>query len=94
MNIKKELKMVSANELSLSSRIKIAVDNKDNHYIIKNVRSRIIMKTGEKIYEIANQIKANTKGSVFLATTAPICSKTKKYLEEKKINIISDYIIS
>ena len=94
MNIKKELKMVSANELSLSSRIKIAIDNKDNHYIIKNVRSRIIMKTGEKIYEIANQIKSNTKRSVFLATTAPVCSKTKKYLEEKKINIISDYIIS
>ena len=94
MNIKKELKMVSANELDLSSRIKIAIDNKDNHYIVKNVRSRIIMKTGEKIYEIANQIKADTKGSVFLATTAPICSKTKKYLEEKKINIISDYIIS
>ena len=94
MNIKKELKMVSANELDLSSRIKIAVDNKDNHYIIKNVRSRIIMKTGEKIYEIANQIKANTRGGVFLATTAPICSKTKKYLEEKKINIVSDYIIS
>ena len=93
MNIKKELKMVSANELSLSSRIKIAIDNKDNHYIIKNVRSRIIMKTGEKIYEIANQIKPNTKGSVFLATSAPICSKTKKYLEEKKINIVSDYII-
>ena len=94
MNIKKELKMVSANELSLSSRIKIAIDNKDNHYIIKNVRSRIIMKTGEKIYEIANQIKSNTKVSVFLATSAPICSKTKKYLEEKKINIVSDYIIS
>ena len=94
MNIKKELKMVSANEFDLSSQIKLAVDNKDNHYIVKNVRSRIIMKTGEKIYEIANQIKANTKGSVFLATTAPICSKTKKYLEEKKINIISDYIIS
>ena len=94
MNIKKELKMVSPNEFGLSSRIKIAVDNKDNHHIIKNVRSRIIMKTGEKIYEIANQIKSNTKGGVFLATTAPICSKTKKYLEEKKINIVSDYIIS
>ena len=94
MNIKKELKMVSANEFDLSSQIKIAVDNKDNHYIVKNVRSRIIMKAGEKIYEIANQIKANTKGGVFLANTAPICSKTKKYLEEKKINIVSDYIIS
>ena len=94
MNIKKELKAVSANELGLSSQIKIAIDNKNNHYIVKNVKSRIIMKTGEKIYEIANQIKPNTKGSVFLATTAPICSKTKKYLEEKKINIVSDYIIS
>ena len=94
MNIKKELKAVSANELGLSSRIKIAVDNKNNHYIVKNVKSRIIMKTGKKIYEIAKQFKPNTKGGVFLATTAPICSKTKKYLEEKKINIISDYIIS
>ena len=94
MNIKKELKAVSTNAFGLSSRIKIAIDNKDNHYIIKNVRSRIIMKTGEKIYEIANQIKSNARGSVFLATTAPICSKTKKYLEEKKINIVSDYIIS
>ena len=93
MNIKKELKMVSANGLSLSSRIKIAIDNKDNHYIIKNVRSRIIMKTGEKIYEIANQIKPNIKGCVFLATTAPVCSKTKNYLEEKKINIVFDYIV-
>ena len=94
MNIKKELKAVGANELGLSGRIKIAVDSKDNHYIIKNVKSRIIMKTGEKIYEIANQIKSNAKGTVFLATTAPICSKTKKYLEEKKINIVSNYIIS
>ena len=94
MNIKKELKAVNANELGLSSRIKIAIDNKGNHYIVKNIGSRIIMKTGEKINKIANQIKTNTKGSVFLATTAPICSKTKKYLEEKKINIVSDYIIS
>ena len=94
MNIKKKLKIVRVKEFGLSSRIKIAVDNKNNHYIVKSVKSRIIMKTGEKIYEIANQIKSNTKGSVFLATTAPICSKTKKYLEEKKINIVSDYIIS
>ncbi len=93
MNIKKELKAVSANELGLSSRIKIAIDNKNNHYIVKNVKSRIIMKTGEKINEIANQIKPNTKGSVFLATTAPVCSKTKNYLEKKKINIVSNYTV-
>ena len=94
MNIKKELKMVSTNEFSLSSRIKIAIDNKDNHYIIKNIKSRIIMETGKKINKTANKIRFKIKGNVILATTAPICSKTKKYLEEKKINIISDYIIS
>jgi len=94
MNIKKKLKTVGANEFGLSSRIKIAVDNKNNHYIIKNIKSRIIMKAGKKINEIANKIRSKTKGSVFLATTAPVCSKTKQYLEEKKTNIISDYIVS
>ena len=94
MNTKKELKIINANNFGLSSRITIGVDNKNNHYIVKNVKSRIVMKTGEKIYEIALSIKPSIKESVFLATTAPICSKTKKYLEEKKINIISDYIIS
>jgi len=93
MNIKKKLKTVGANEFGLSSRIKIAVDSKDNHYIIKNVKSRIIMKTGQKINETTNQIKPNIIGAVFLATTAPVCSKTKNYLEEKKINIIFDYIV-
>ena len=93
MNIKKKLKTVNADEFGLSSRIKLAIDSKDNYYIIKNIKSRIIMKDGEKINEIANQIKPNIKGCVFLATTAPVCSKTKNHLEEKKINIVFDYII-
>jgi len=94
MNTKKELKTVRANKFGLSGRTMIGVDNKNNHYIIKNIKSRIIMKTGKKINKIAKKIKPNFKGGVFLATTAPICSKTKKYLKEKKINIISDYTIS
>ena len=94
MNTKKELKTVRANKFGLSGRTMIGVDNKNNHYIIKNIKSRIIMKTEQKINETTNQIKPNIIGAVFLATTAPICSKTKKYLEEKKINIISDYTIS
>ncbi len=93
MNTKKKLKTVNANEFGLSGQIMIGVDNKNNHYIIKNIKSRIIMKDGEKINEIANQIKPNTKGLVFLATTAPVCSKTKNYLEEKKINIVFDFIV-
>ena len=49
MNIKKKLKTVNADEFGLPSRIKLAIDSKDNHYIIKNIKSRIIMKDGEKI---------------------------------------------
>jgi len=94
MNIKKELKTVSADEFGLSGRTILGVDNKNNYYIIKNIKSRIIMEAGKKINETAKKIKPKIKGSVILATTAPICSKTKKYLKEKKINIISDYIIS
>ena len=94
MNTKKKLKIVNSNKFGLSGRTILGVDNKNNHYIIKNIKSRIIMETGKKINETANKIRSKTKGSVFLATTAPVCSKTKKYLKEKKINIIFDYIIS
>ena len=94
MNTKKKLKTVNSNKFGLSGRTILGVDNKNNHYIIKNIKSRIIMETGKKINETANKIRSKTKGSVFLATTAPVCSKTKKYLKEKKINIIFDYIIS
>ena len=94
MNTKKNLKIVNPNKFGLSGRTILGVDNKNNHYIIKNIKSRIIMETGKKINETANKIRSKTKGMVFLATTAPVCSKTKKYLKEKKINIIFDYIIS
>ena len=94
MNTKKKLKIVNSNKFGLSGRTILGVDNKNNHYIIKNIKSRIIMKTGKKINEIANKIRFKIKGNVILATTAPVCSKTKKYLKEKKINIIFDYIIS
>ena len=94
MNTKKKLKIVNSNKFGLSGGTILGVDNKNNHYIIKNIKSRIIMETGKKINEIANKIRFKIKGNVILATTAPICSKTKKYLKEKKINIIFDYIIS
>ena len=52
------------------------------------------MKDGKKILKIAKQIKKQIKTCVFLATTAPVCSKTKSYLKENKIEIIFDYTIS
>ena len=49
------------------------------------------MKDGKKIVETASIIKNQTNKQVFLATSAPVCSKTKNYLESKNIQIVTDY---
>ena len=94
MKEKIKLTPVNPSDLGLSSRTKVAVDSGGAHYIIKNIKSRIIMKDGKKILEAANKIKTDIKTAVFFATTAPVCSKTKMYLKENKIEIIFDYIVS
>tara|TARA_Y100000739_G_scaffold132276_1_gene114015 strand:+ start:199 stop:480 length:282 start_codon:yes stop_codon:yes gene_type:complete len=89
-----ELKLIEPITVGVSSRIKIGVDINNNYYIVKNIKSRIIMKDGKKINETANTITKQTKRNVFLATTAPVCSKTTNYLNDKKIKIIYNYTIS
>ena len=93
MKVKIRLKSTSASDFGLSGRIKLAIDDKRTLYIIKNIKSRIIMKDGLKILEIAKKIKRKVQTNVSLATTAPICSKTKAYLNKNKIEIIFDYIL-
>ena len=69
-------------------------EDKNKHlYIIKSIKSRIIMKDGHKIVDTAKGIKNKTNSSVSLATTAPVCSKTIKFLNENDIKIIFDYVI-
>jgi len=89
-----ELKLIEPITVGVSNRIKIGVDINNNYYIVKNIKSRIIMKDGKKINETANTIIKETKKNVFLATTAPVCSKTTNYLNDKKIKIIYNYTIS
>ena len=94
MKEKLKLTPIKASGFGLSRRTKIAIDEKRDHYIIKNIKSRIIMKDGKKIVEIAKKIKTEINTNVFLATRAPICSKTKGYLKENKIVTIYNYIVS
>ena len=94
MKEKIKLTPIGPSDLGLPKRTKIAIDGKGAHYIIKNIKSRIIMKDGKKILEAANKIKTEIKTTVFFATTAPICSKTKAYLKENKVETIFDYIVS
>ena len=89
--MKTELKQIDSSTLGLSKRTQVSVGRDRNHYIIKNIKSRIIMKDGKKIKKTANTIMSQTKKRVFLATTAPVCGKTKTYLENKNIQIVTDY---
>lgn len=87
------LKEIDSKSVGAPTRSVIGQDNKNRLYIIKNIKSRIIMKDGYKIAEAVKQIKNKTNSSVSLATTAPICSKTTRFLNENDIKIIFDYVI-
>ena len=93
--MKKEiiLKQIDSKSVGAPTRSVIGEDSSNHLYIIKNIKSRIIMKDGHKIVETVKQIKNKTSSSVSLATTAPVCSKTTRFLNENDIKIIFDYII-
>ena len=87
------LKEVDPKSVGAPPRSVIGEDSKNHLYIIKNIKSRIIMKDGHKIVEAVKGIKNKINSSVSLATTAPICSKTTRYLNENDIKIIFNYVI-
>ena len=87
------LKEIDSKSVGAPTRLIIGEDSNNHLYIIKNIKSRIIMRDGHKIVETVKQIKNKTNNSVSLATTAPVCSKTTKFLNENDIKIIFDYII-
>ncbi len=87
------LKEINSKSVGAPTRSVIGQDNNNHLYIIKNIKSRIIMKDGHKIAKAVKQIKDKTNSSVSLATTAPVCSKTTRFLNENDIKIIFDYVI-
>ena len=78
--------LIEPKSIGIKSRIKIL---KKNDLVIMEIdrKSRIIMKDGEKIRLNVDIIKNNFKLPVELHTTAPICSKTRIYLEKEDIKI-------
>ena len=87
------LKEINTKSVGAPARSAIGKDSENHLYIIKNIKSRIIMKDGHKIVEAVKQIKNKTNSNVSLATTAPVCSKTTRFLNENDIKIIFDYVI-
>ncbi|MEN8199387.1 MAG: hypothetical protein ABFR63_04870 [Thermodesulfobacteriota bacterium] len=59
--------------------------------IVMKRKSRIIMADGRKILEKARKIRQVEAGvTIALKTTAPLCSKTRTFLEEEGILVIVD----
>ena len=84
----KEILLINPIEVGLSPRTALGQLSKNHFVIIKDRKSRIIMKDGRQIFEQIQQIekhKPNSKAS--LATNASVCGKTTKYLKEEGIKI-------
>ena len=93
MEKKIRLKTIDPINVGAPKRSNVAMDNNNNIYIVKNIKSRIIMKDGLKLFDLAKKIKTVKNATVFLATTAPVCSKTTKYLEENEIKTVFNYTV-
>ncbi len=72
---------------NLHPRIKLL--GKDNNiFILIDRKSRIIMKDGYRIVEIAKRIsKIDAKKEIFVLSNAPICGKTQNFLSDKGIAV-------
>jgi hypothetical protein len=63
----------------------------DNHYVlVVDRKSRVIMADGKKLLEKAEKIKAvEPCTKISLRSTAPVCSKTSRFLADNGIELIT-----
>lgn len=72
----------------LPSSTKLKQIGTSQYTIVIQRKSRIIMKDGESILAKVNKIKHHVPDAkVSLRTSAPVCSKTKIFLEENGITV-------
>ncbi len=75
---------------SLPARTSLKQVDTNTIAIVINRKSRIIMADGKKILEKALKIqKIQPAVRVVLHTTAPVCSKTIRFLDSEKIQVVS-----
>ena len=83
------MKKIDPKLYGLHSRITLRKNKKDI-YIVIDRKSRVIMKDGYRILEIAKKIRNFEIGkNVSVLSGAPLCSKTRKFLTENNITIKS-----
>ena len=82
------MRKVDPKTFNLSNRINIQENDKKDVFFIVDRKSRIIMKDGIRIFNQIQKVKEKRRNArFFLKTSAPICSKTKKYLNLRNIEI-------
>lgn len=80
------MKKVDPSEYGLHKRNEIYINSNGETVIVKNRKSRIIMKDGYKIVETAEKIReVDPKAKIVFIATASMCSKTKVFLEKNGI---------
>ena len=82
------MKTINPGEFGLSARNKIVEIDHSRWALIIHRKTRLIMADGIKILDKINQIKSFQSGiDVSLKTDAPLCSKTRNFLQENGIKI-------
>ena len=82
------MKKVDPIQYNLHSRVDLRQDTEGALFIVVDRKSRIIMKDGHRILEMVNTIRREDQSKkVSIRTSAPVCSKTKKFLLESGIVI-------
>jgi len=82
-------KSVDPKKFGIHPSTKLEQSGNKSFAIVIDRKSRLIMKDGEKILDKTSKIKSSVNGAeIHIRTTAPVCSKTKKMLEDHDILII------
>ena len=83
------MKQLDPKIFNLNSRA-IIEEEKGALTIVVNRKSRVIMKDGRRLLDQVRQIKKFSKKPVSIFTTAPVCSKTKGFLNNNGVEIIQE----
>lgn len=80
---------ISPKDFGLHARTVLEQIDKETIAIVIDRKSRIIMADGRKLLDKADTIlRHRPQVKVVLKTTAPICSKTRTFLEDEGIAVV------
>ena len=80
------MQALSPKDYGLNAKVRL-IQSEDHIGIVIDRKSRIIMKDGIRILDQVNKINETTNTAIHLYSSAPVCSKTKAFLNNANILI-------